>query len=164
MAYFGDFFGYLHAVDIQARNWPLENFLTIYWQMLYFYQSLPKPPPPSGFIWVKSIIGKNKQMSSPALYGDGIYLGGGNNLYSLNVNTRDTIWTFATNSTISSTPAVTEKAVFFGGQDGKIYALDRAGGKELWEVATGDQITSSPALADGVIFIGSHDGKLYAIQ
>jgi outer membrane protein assembly factor BamB len=164
VAYFGDFFGYLHAVDIKARNWPLENFLTIYWQMLYVYQTAPKPPLPSGYIWSQKLVAKTKQMSSPVIFGGNMYLGGANSLYSFDLNTLTTTWTFNTDNVVSATPAVTDKAVYFGGQDGKIYAIDRASGKKLWEIATQDQITSSPAEDKGVVYVASHDGKLYAIQ
>ena len=107
---------------------------------------------------------KAKLTSSPAFFADTLYLGAGNNLLSLDINTQQPGWSFATKDIISSSPAVTDKAVYFGSQDNRFYAVDRVTGTELWEITTGNQITSSPAFVNGVIYIGSHDGKLYAIK
>ncbi|OGO43938.1 MAG: hypothetical protein A2137_02665 [Chloroflexi bacterium RBG_16_58_8] len=164
VAYFPDTSGNLFAVNIQARNWPLENTIDVFWKTLYIYGAAPRPPAPSGYVWVHKIGSKARQTSSPALIEDKLYLGAGNALLSLDINTRKPAWSFATKDTVTSSPAVTDKAIFFGSQDGWFYALDRATGAKLWEIPTGGQITSSPALADGVVYFGSHDGKLYAID
>jgi outer membrane protein assembly factor BamB len=164
VAYFTDSSGNLYATDIQARNWPLENQLIIYWRILYLYGVAPKPPASSGFIWSYKMGPRAIQTSSPALYGDTLYLGAGNSLLTVDINSRKAGWSFNTKDVVSSSPSVTEKAVFFGSQDNRVYALDRLTGTELWNVATGSQVTSSPALVNGVIYIGSHDGKLYAIR
>ncbi len=155
---------YLYAVDIQARNWPLENNLMIYWKIFYIYGVAPKPPAASGFLWTYSLGRGVKQTSSPAMFEDKLYLGLGSNLVSLDVNTHKPVWSFVTKDIVSSSPAVTDKTVYVGSQDSRLYAVDRVTGAKLWDFATGDDITSSPALADGVIYIGSLDGKLYAIQ
>ena len=163
-AYFTDSSGFLYGVDIKARNWPLENFLMIYWKTLYIYNTAPKPPEPSGYIWRYKMGSKAKQTSSPAFYDNKLYLGAGNNLMSLDVNTLQPGWEFATKDVVSSSPAVTDKAVYFGGQDSRFYAVDRTTGSKLWDITTGGQITSSPALVNGVLYFGSHDGKLYAVK
>jgi len=54
--------------------------------------------------------------------------------------------------------------VYFGCDDGRLYALEVAAGKELWKFKTGDAIESSPYVADGVVYVGSNDGCLYAIH
>jgi outer membrane protein assembly factor BamB len=63
-----------------------------------------------------------------------------------------------------SSPAVTDKAVYFGSHDGHLYALDRATGVKLWDAITGNRITSSPAVANGMVYVGSEDGTLYAFD
>jgi outer membrane protein assembly factor BamB len=164
VGYFTDSSGHLYAVDIQARNWPLENRVRIYWEVLYVYGAAPKPPDASGYLWNYQMGSQAKLTSSPALFGDKLYLGAGNNLLSLDINTRQLVWSFATKDVVSSSPAVTDKAVFVGSQDNRFYAIDRVTGGELWDIATEGQITSSPALVNGVIYVGSHDGKLYTIK
>jgi outer membrane protein assembly factor BamB len=164
VAYFPDTSGYLFAVNIQARNWPFENTLDVFWKALYIYGTAPHPPSPSGYVWIYKMGPKARQASSPALVENTLYLGAGNNLLSLDIDNQQPVWSFETKDSVTSSPAVTDKAVFFGSQDGRFYVLDRATGEKLWDFPTGGQITSSPALADGVIYVGSHDGKLYAFE
>lgn len=164
VAYFPDTSGNLYAIDIHARNWPLENALTRYWKVLYLYGVAPKPPVASGYIWLYNMGHTARQTSSPALLEGKIYLGAGNSVLCVDINTREQVWVQTTKDVVSSSPAVTDKAVFAGSQDGRFYALDRASGDVLWDISTGGQITSSPALVNGVIYVGSHDGKLYAIE
>ena len=82
----------------------------------------------------------------------------------IDLATHKTAWTFATGDLVTSSPAVAGGAIFFGGYDGHVYALNSDTGEKLWDYTTGDQITSSAAVADGVLYIGSHDGKLYAFK
>ncbi|MFN0243577.1 MAG: PQQ-binding-like beta-propeller repeat protein [Planctomycetota bacterium] len=87
-------------------------------------------------------------------------------------------WTFDTDGSAWSSPAVTDSSVFVGatgvvgyaaGHRGAFFAVERASGKERWrfavEPASGDYtygFASSPAVADGLVFVGGLDGKLYA--
>jgi outer membrane protein assembly factor BamB len=164
VAYFTDSSGNLYALDIHARNWPLENSLMVYWKTLYIYNAAPMPPASSGYIW-KLNMGKNAKLtSSPVYFDNHIYLGAGNRLVSIDIDAQKQAWAFVTRDIVSSSPAVTDKVIYVGSQDGRFYAVDRAAGDKLWDIATGGQITSSPTLVNGVIYVGSHDGKLYAIK
>jgi outer membrane protein assembly factor BamB len=61
---------------------------------------------------------------------------------------------------------VSQGGLYFGGSDGKIYAIDAITHKELWEspFKTNDKIWSTPAIDDNTLYIGSFDKKLYAID
>jgi len=63
-----------------------------------------------------------------------------------------------------SSPAVSDRTVFFGSGDGRVYALDAAGGSLKWKFQTGDVVHSSPAIANGTIFVGSWDTYFYALD
>ncbi len=54
--------------------------------------------------------------------------------------------------------------LFFGSQDGRVYALDRRTGKEVWRYDAGGKIYASPAVAAGRLVIGSDVGKLYCFK
>jgi outer membrane protein assembly factor BamB len=164
VAYFTTAGGYLYAIDIAAKNWPLENKLRVFWQALYIYGAAPKPPNSSGFLWLYPLGWGVRTSSSPALVDNTLYLGAGDSLLALDINTQKPQWTFKAGNTIVSSPAVVGTTIYVGGQDGKLYALDRATGEKLWESSTGDEITSSPAVANGMVYVGSHDGKLYAFN
>lgn len=63
-----------------------------------------------------------------------------------------------------SSPALWDGAVYFGGGDGNVYALDAASGNLKWKFHTGDVVHASPAFADGTLFIGSWDSYFYALD
>lgn len=64
----------------------------------------------------------------------------------------------------TSSPAVVNGVVYFGGGDGGVYAVDAKSGVLQWKFSTGDVVHASPAVADGVVYVGSFDGNLYAID
>ena len=56
------------------------------------------------------------------------------------------LWSFPTAGLVASTPAVgLDGSIFFGSEDGHLYAL-RAEGTRPWAFATGDKVRSSPAI------------------
>lgn len=163
-AYFANTQGTIFAIDPTDRNWPFEHQLKKYWNALYIYGVAPKPPLDSGFLWFQWLGWGIRTTSSLTIFDNAIYLGANENMMAIGLNTQDIFWTFPTGDAVVSSPAVLDSVVYFGSQDGSLYAVDRATGEMLWSYATGDQITSSPAAADGMVFVGSHDGKVYAFD
>ena len=73
-------------------------------------------------------------------------------------------WKFKTGAEVWSSPAISGGVVYFGSNDGYLYALDSQSGQEKWKVKTGGWVRSSPAISEGVVFFGSYDGYLYALD
>jgi len=77
------------------------------------------------------------------------------------------IWTYQVGGAINSSPAVGyDGAVYFGAEDGKLYAIN-SDGSERWDVllSPGNDLQSSPTVGpDGAIYVGTSDGKLYAVN
>ena len=74
------------------------------------------------------------------------------------------VWGFTTEDTIASSAAIASGIIYFGSEDGRLYALDITNGELLWDYDTGTKITSSPAVHNGVVYIASQNGTLYAIE
>ncbi|MGD0780810.1 MAG: PQQ-binding-like beta-propeller repeat protein [Dehalococcoidales bacterium] len=164
IAYFTGSWGFFIAMDITAKNWWEENKLREYWNTLYAYGLMPKPSPPSGFLWAILLKQNARAVSSPSIVGDYAYVGSGENLVSIDLKAQKVQWTFSTGDDVVSSPAVAGNVIYIGSQDKHFYAVDRATGVKLWDYATGDQITSSPAVDNGMVYVGSEDGKLYAFD
>jgi outer membrane protein assembly factor BamB len=164
VGYFTDTSGWVYAVDVRAKNWLWENKIRLYWNVLYVYGVAPNPSKPSGLLWDYSLGFGIVSTSSPAMSGDVLYVGAGKNVVAFNVTAKQVLWTFNTNDLVLSSPALADTALYFGSEDGHLYALDKATGAKLWDVTLGDIITSSPALADGSLYIGCNDGKMYAFN
>lgn len=73
-------------------------------------------------------------------------------------------WKFLTGNRIVSSPVVQGKTIYFGSDDGNIYAVDTESGRQMWKCATKGAVSSTPAVANGVVYATSYDGKLYALN
>ncbi len=73
-------------------------------------------------------------------------------------------WTFADDANVISTPAVANKLVVFGNQNGLVRALSLKDGKKKWSYNTNGAIFSSPAVKAGKVVLGSGDGHVYCLN
>ena len=73
-------------------------------------------------------------------------------------------WTFQTGDRIVSSPVYDSGVIYFGGDDGNVYAVNAADGRQLWKRSTGGPVPSTPAVAGEIAYVGSYDGKLYALD
>jgi eukaryotic-like serine/threonine-protein kinase len=73
-------------------------------------------------------------------------------------------WTFPTGNRIVSSPAMQGDTVYFGSDDGNIYAVNATDGRQLWKYATRGAVASSPAVANGIVYAMSYDGHFYALN
>jgi len=73
-------------------------------------------------------------------------------------------WTFPTGDRIVSSPVLHGGTLFFGSDDGHLYAVDVATGRERWRFRTGGPVAATPAVDGGRVFVGSYDGKFYALD
>lgn len=74
------------------------------------------------------------------------------------------LWTIQTAGAIYSSPAVAEGMVYFGSDDGWLYAAEAVSGKVKWKFETQGLVRSRPALAEGTLYFVSDDGNLYALD
>lgn len=73
-------------------------------------------------------------------------------------------WTFPTGNRIVSSPVMQGNVVFFGSDDGNVYAVDAASGRQLWKRATKGPVSASPAVEGDTLYVGSFDGHFYALN
>jgi len=73
-------------------------------------------------------------------------------------------WTFPTGDQIVSSPVYQNGAIYFGSDDGYVYAVDASDGTQRWKYKTGGPVPATPAVAAGVVYVGSYDGKFYALD
>ena len=73
-------------------------------------------------------------------------------------------WKFPTGDRIVSSPVTQDNIIYFGSDDGNVYAVDAGTGRQVWKQTTKGPVSSSPAVAGETVFIGSYDGKFYALD
>jgi len=73
-------------------------------------------------------------------------------------------WRFATGNRVASSPVWHGGVLYFGSDDGNVYAVDAATGRQNWKFVTGGPVPATPAVAGGLVYFPSYDGKFYAVE
>jgi len=106
--------------------------------------------------------------ASPVIDGDFIYVAAeekSSYLFCFSRAEGREVWRYGGNKRgYWSTPAVVNKRVYIGGDDGKLHCVDAESGKAIWTFQTKQAIWSSPCVVDGKVIFGSRDGNLYIID
>ena len=85
-------------------------------------------------------------------------------MHAFDAKTGKEVWSFATKARIDSSAVVTpDGRLFFGSNDGNLYAVDVATGKEVWKFSAGAPISASPAMDGDRIVISAQDGRVYCL-
>ena len=119
--------------------------------------------------WLAPMAGP--QWSSPAAgRGNRVYVGSRDDerLYAFASATGALLWSAPLGAWVHSSPAVADRVVYAGGNDGRLHALHARSGRQLWvtSLAPSGGIFSGPTVANGVVYAttGQGDGKLYAVH
>lgn len=111
---------------------------------------------------------KPVRSSSPAIAADGrsLYIGcDDGRVYQLNTATGAVMRDLLVGAAVETSPALgADGTVYFGADNGKLYAAT-ADLVKRWEFAANDVIDSSPVIGpDGTIYFGSWDKHIYAVN
>ena len=71
------------------------------------------------------------------------------NVYALNSQTGEKIWSYTTGDSVLSSPAVANDVVYIGLNDYKVYALNAATGSEIWSYKTNEGVESTASVVNG---------------
>ncbi|MCP4181488.1 MAG: PQQ-binding-like beta-propeller repeat protein [bacterium] len=118
---------------------------------------------------------KGKLLSHPVSDGSILYFGSNDKtFYALDTNTKKTVWTFNTNSSIQSKALINKHIVYF--KSGNIvYALDKNSGNEIWNFKNKSEIVAkqvdnwdyhhgAPVIYNSIIYFGFINGKIVGLD
>ena len=76
------------------------------------------------------------------------------------------VWELSTGRVIMSAPAIDpeEGVVYFGGDNGFVYALDAGSGEERWSEPVHGRVIGALTLTAETVLVGSYDTHLYALD
>jgi outer membrane protein assembly factor BamB len=74
------------------------------------------------------------------------------------------VWTFKTDGAIWSSPSAMDGEVYFGSNDGFIYAVHANDGKPIWKFKTGGPVFSKPSIDGKHLYALSDNGFLYRLE
>ena len=82
----------------------------------------------------------------------------------LDAKTGKTIWKRSLPSRAESSPIVIGRTVYFGCEDGNLYALSTGKGQVRWATGLGGPVKSAPAYYGGKLFVGDYGGYMNAVD
>ncbi|OGT15137.1 MAG: outer membrane protein assembly factor BamB [Gammaproteobacteria bacterium RIFCSPHIGHO2_02_FULL_38_33] len=83
---------------------------------------------------------------------------------SFDKDTGHAAWCQALKTPATTGVVVKEGQVFFGTQDGLVYALDETNGRVLWSTSVDNQLLAAPYVSSNRVFAKTLDGNVYALD
>jgi outer membrane protein assembly factor BamB len=115
-------------------------------------------------LWERSIGRLNA--SSPAYYRHRLYIVNlvPGHIVKLDAKTGKTVWKRSLPGRAESSPVVVDRTVYFGCEDGNLYALSTVSGNVRWATALGGPVKSAPAYYRGTLYVGDYGGYMNAVD
>jgi outer membrane protein assembly factor BamB len=104
--------------------------------------------------------------SSPTYYRHRLYIVNlvPGHIVKLDAKTGKTIWKKSLPSRAESSPVVVDRTVYFGCEDGGLYALNTISGAVRWATQLGGPIKAAPAYYGGRLYVGDYGGYMNAVD
>lgn len=74
------------------------------------------------------------------------------------------LWARELPSRAESSPLLLGRSIFFGSEDGTVYALDKRTGRTRWTYKADGAVKGALAYSDGTLFFGDYGGRVHAIR
>jgi outer membrane protein assembly factor BamB len=85
-------------------------------------------------------------------------------IVKLDAKTGRIIWKKILPGRAESSPLVLGNTVYFGCEDGQLFALSTRNGNVRWSTTLGGPVKSAPAFRDGVLYVGDYGGYMNAVR
>jgi outer membrane protein assembly factor BamB len=115
-------------------------------------------------LWERSLGRLNA--SSPAYYRHRLYIVNlvPGHIVKLDAKTGRVIWKRPLPGRAESSPVVIDRTVYFGCENGYLYALSTGKGQVRWATPLGGAIKSAPAYYGGTLYVGDYGGYMNAVD
>jgi outer membrane protein assembly factor BamB len=115
-------------------------------------------------LWERSVGRLNA--SSPAYYKHRLYIVNlvPGHIVKLDAKTGKTIWKRSLPGRAESSPVVIDRTVYFGCEDGGLYALSTISGNVRWATDLNGPVKSAPAYYGGTLYVGDYGGSMNAVD
>jgi len=104
--------------------------------------------------------------SSPTYYRHRLYIVNlvPGHIVKLDAKTGKVIWKHSLPGRAESSPVVIGRTVYFGCEDGNLYALSTISGNVRWATQLGGPVKSAPAYYGGTLYVGDYGGDMNAVD
>lgn len=114
--------------------------------------------------WQRKVASLNA--SSPAWSGNRVFIATlkPGSITSLNAKTGKLIWKKRLPSRAESSPIVVRNVVYFGSEDGTVYAYRTRDGRKVWTYHAGGAVKAGLAYSKGNLYFGDYSGAMTALR
>jgi outer membrane protein assembly factor BamB len=104
--------------------------------------------------------------SSPAYHRGRLYIVNlvPGHVLKLDAKTGKTLWKRSLPGRAESSPLVLGNTLYFGCEDGRLYALSTRNGNVRWATGLGGPVKSAPAFSRGTLYVGDYGGYMNAVD
>jgi outer membrane protein assembly factor BamB len=104
--------------------------------------------------------------SSPTYYKHRLYIVNlvPGHVVKLDARTGRILWKHSLPGRAESSPVVVGRSLYFGCEDGNLYALSTRNGNVRWATGLGGPIKAAPAYYGGVLYVGDYGGDMNAVD
>jgi outer membrane protein assembly factor BamB len=104
--------------------------------------------------------------SSPTYYRHRLYIVNlvPGHIVKLDAKTGKIIWKRSLPGRAESSPVVVDRTVYFGCEDGNLYALSTISGATRWATQLGGPVKAAPAYYGGRLYVGDYGGYMNAVD
>jgi outer membrane protein assembly factor BamB len=115
-------------------------------------------------LWTRRIGRLNA--SSPAYYKHRLYIVNlvPGHVVKLDARSGRVLWKRSLPGRAESSPVIIGRSLYFGCEDGNLYALSTRNGNVRWATALGGPIKAAPAYYGGVLYVGDYGGYMNAVD
>jgi outer membrane protein assembly factor BamB len=115
-------------------------------------------------LWERSIGRLNA--SSPAYYRHRLYIVNlvPGHIVKLDAKTGKVIWKRSLPGRAESSPLVIDRTIYFGCENGELFAMSTVNGNVRWSTSLGGPIKAAPAYYGGKLFVGDYGGYMNAVD
>ena len=160
--------GRIQAVNLYARDIPMEKALRFWWTKLWLYKSAPRPPDPVGYLWHHRGLGGLS--SHIAATGDGrLFLVARHpdhsaTLMGIDANTGDALWRFQSRGPFAEGATLAGATLVAGVRAGTVFGMNAASGKIDWQLALGFRVSGVTVAAEDALLVASEEGAVHKIR
>jgi outer membrane protein assembly factor BamB len=104
--------------------------------------------------------------SSPTYYKHRLYIVNlvPGHVVKLDARTGRILWKRSLPGRAESSPVVVGRSLYFGCEDGRLFALSTRNGNVRWSTELGGPVKSAPAYYGGVLYVGDYGGDMNAVE
>jgi outer membrane protein assembly factor BamB len=115
-------------------------------------------------LWERSVGRLNA--SSPAYYRHRLYIVNlvPGHVLKLDAKTGRLLWKRPLPGRAESSPVVVGRSVYFGCENGELFALNTRNGDVRWSTPLGGAIKAAPAYRGGILYVGDYGGNMNAVD